>query len=93
MLGSQNSLSIEIKDQDSRGGWITGELVIIDNLKNSNALEIYWANNPYNPLGQYRPLIKIPKNKGFVICALPGDCSIDAKKLNEFRHYNNKFKR
>ena len=61
VLGSQNSLSIEIKDQDHRGGWITGELVILDNLKKSNSIEIYWANNPYIPLGQYSPLIKILK--------------------------------
>ena len=40
MLGSQNSLSIEIEDQDPRGGWITGELVIFDNLKKKKAIEI-----------------------------------------------------
>ena len=66
VFGSEKKtpLKLELDDRDQRGGWLSGILKINDyntEFKNQN-YEIFWGNNPYIKLGQYRPLTRFSRS-------------------------------
>ena len=59
-------LQVNFEDRDPRGGWLTGELVIVDPdpRQKSVEYELFWGNNPSIRLGEYRALTKMKKVVG-----------------------------
>ena len=54
-------LQVNFEDRDPRGGWLTGELVIVDPVSRQKSVEyeLFWGNNPHIQLGEYRALTKM----------------------------------
>ena len=59
--GSILNIDLSFKDNDIRGGWISGDLDISGEVQNSKSqtITIVWGNNPSNPLKAYRPIIEL----------------------------------
>ncbi len=60
----KNFIQVFLKDNDKRGGWLTGTLRILDNNIKSKIrnYEIFWGNNPNIKLGQYNSLTRFSKS-------------------------------
>ena len=57
-------IDLKFKDNDSRGRWLAGKLLITGEIQNSEfeKIAIVWGNNPSNPLKAYRPIIELKIN-------------------------------
>ncbi len=70
-LSASKNEWLKFTDNDSRGGWISGDMeVTIPNdlswkgINNSNLkFALYWGNNPYQRLGMFLPIVKFPMKK------------------------------
>ncbi|MBC8258937.1 MAG: hypothetical protein H8E38_07970 [SAR324 cluster bacterium] len=59
---------LEFSDNDSRGGWLRGDLIFtvtdeIVSAKKSEQVEkyvLYWGNNPHQRLGMFLPIVVLP---------------------------------
>ena len=56
-------LKVNFEDRNPRGGWLTGEMGIVDQDPRQRAIEyeLYWGNNPHIRLGDYRALTKMKR--------------------------------
>jgi len=68
VLSAEENALLEFIDNDSRGGWLKGDLIfsVPDKaiLTNSSGqigkFELYWGNNPHQRLGMFRPIVVFP---------------------------------
>ena len=70
-LSASKTEWLKFVDNDSRGGWLSGEMIVSipDDLSfnendNSNLkFVLYWGNNPFQRLGMFLPIVTFPMKK------------------------------
>ncbi len=68
ILFAEEKALLEFSDNDSRGGWLSGDLIItvpdkVIQAKISGKISkfvLYWGNNPHQRLGMFRPIVVLP---------------------------------
>jgi hypothetical protein len=71
MLYAQEKALLEFSDNDSRGGWLRGDLIFTVPEKYATKKTtaqiknylLYWGNNPHQRLGMFRPIVTLPSAK------------------------------
>ena len=67
-LFAEEMALLEFSDNDSRGGWLSGDLIItvpdkVTPAKISGKISkfvLHWGNNPHQRLGMFRPIVVLP---------------------------------
>ena len=62
---------VEFSDNDSRGGWLSGDLILTipknmelsKNHESFSEFVLHWGNNPHQLLGMFLPIVTLPKPK------------------------------
>ena len=68
ILFAEEKALLTFSDNDSRGGWLSGNLIItvpdeVIPAKISGKISkfvLYWGNNPHQRLGMFRPIVVLP---------------------------------
>ena len=68
ILFAEEMALLEFSDNDSRGGWLSGDLIItvpdkVTPAKISGKISkfvLHWGNNPHQRLGMFRPIVILP---------------------------------
>jgi len=68
ILFAEEKALLEFSDNDSRGGWLSGDLIItvpdkVIPAKISGKISkfvLHWGNNPHQRLGMFRPIVVLP---------------------------------
>ena len=61
VLVAEEKVLLEFTDNDSRGGWLSGDMIVTYPEKSAKISKyvLLWGNNPHKRLGMYLPIVTL----------------------------------
>jgi hypothetical protein len=65
VLVAEEKVLLEFTDNDSRGGWLSGDMIVTYPEKSAKISKyvLLWGNNPHKRLGMYLPIVTLKSEK------------------------------